>query len=191
LQGLRKREKSLKTLYLTRLVFLICITLAVQLIGLPQLITGPVVNLMLVLTTLTLNLAAGLLLGIITPLVAAVRGQLPAFMLPMLPFIIIGNALLVTVFAAVLKLLKRKQSNAASALSWPNWLGILAGSLAKFIWLYWSAQKLLKLFMGIHPPAQLITAMGLLQLITAIVGGVLALVISAMLQTRYFGSQKL
>jgi len=177
-----------QTIFWTRLVILTSLTLAMEMIGLPQPVTGPIVNLMLILTTLILNPIAAVILGTITPTVAVIRGQLPAILMPMVPFIILGNALLVLTFGFVRHLLSGSRPPASLPLKSPaNWAGLLAGSFAKFLWLYFSVKHILPLLIGKTLPPRLVSMMALPQLITALIGGALALAIYQILR-KSFGS---
>ena len=62
---------------LTRFVFLTALTLSIEMMGLPQPFTGPLINMMLIITSLIINPGAGVILGLFTPILAALRGQLP------------------------------------------------------------------------------------------------------------------
>lgn len=86
-----------------RLVTSLLVFLAVyafQMLGLPQPVTGPVVNAALFAAALFIGPwhAAGI--GALTPAVAFARGILPAPLGPMIPFIAAGNALMVLLFHA-------------------------------------------------------------------------------------------
>ncbi len=181
-----------KTVFLARLVVLTSLTLSCELVGLPQPVTGPLVNLMLFLTTMVLNPISAMALGCVTPLVAVIRGQLPAVLLTMVPFIVIGNALLVLSFSFTKHALEGVfRPRVPQTKSIPHWLGIIAGSTAKFLWLYASASFVLPVAFGKKLPAEFIAMMTLPQLVTALIGGVLAMLIYAMLLQRYFPARKL
>ncbi|NOY60950.1 MAG: hypothetical protein GXO75_18730 [Calditrichaeota bacterium] len=138
---------------------------------------------MLILTTLVLNPLAGVILGSVSPLVAVIRGQLPPILLPMVPFIIVGNALLVVVFGLVGKLISFSLHHDSSPLkSIGNWLGLLLGATIKFLWLYASASFVVPLVLGKQLPAPFIAMMAIPQFITAIIGGIFALLIFSMLR---------
>ncbi len=180
-----------KTLFLARLVALTALTLSIELIGLPQPVTGPLVNLMLFLTIMVLNPVSAIALGCITPLVAVIRGQLPAILLPMVPFIIIGNALLVFAFSFTQRALNGVFHHPVSQTkSIPHWLGIIAGSTGKFLWLYVSAGLVLPLVFGKTLPANFVAMMALPQWVTALIGGILATLVYAMLSVRYLHGQR-
>jgi hypothetical protein len=176
-----------KTIYISRMVVFISLSIAVELIGLPQPITGPLVNFMLLLSAMVLGPAAGVVLGIFTPIIAVIRGQLPPALMPMVPFIVIGNALLVSIFIGTKRALNSVIFPRSSLLkSVSPWSGIVLGSLCKFLWLYVSAGFVLPKVLGTNMPPVLVAMMALPQFITALIGGALALIVYSMLKKRYF-----
>lgn len=92
---------SKKTIFISRLALLVSLSLAIQVAGLPQPITGPLINMLLFLTAAMLGWIAGVILGCLTPLAALIRGQLPAVLAPLVPFIATANAILVLVYFLV------------------------------------------------------------------------------------------
>lgn len=171
----------IKTHFYTRLIVLIAITFTVQLIGLPQPITGPAVNFMLIMSVLLLNPSGAIILGCLTPVVASLKGQLPPALTAMVPFIIIGNSLLVTIFGLI-STDARKDKPLQSV---SHWIGLILGSVIKSIWIYSSARLLLPLLLGIQIPEQLIVILALPQFIAAMAGGAFALLIYQLLLKRY------
>ena len=136
------------------------------LIGHPQLVVGITVNALLIAAALNLK-GYKLLPVIIAPALGALsRGMLfgpfTIFLLYLIPFIWIGNAILVFSFKW-LKLNKKKN----------YWLTLILGSGAKALFLFGAAYLLFSL--GIIPVIFL-TAMGVMQLTTALGGGVAAYV---------------
>lgn len=175
-----------KTLFIARLSLLVAITFTIEMLGLPQPITGPLVNFFIILTTLILGPLSGIALGAITPVLAVLRGQLPAFLAPLVPFIMVGNSLLVIGFYTVrMAFLHPVKSRHNDLLLFSSWLAILTGAILKFIWLAGSVKVVLPIIFSIHLNKKFITAMMVPQLITAVVGAVLALAIYALLLKRY------
>jgi hypothetical protein len=134
-------------------------------LGNEQLVVGSVVNCALVLAALNLR-GARLLPVILLPSVGALLagmlfGSLSASLIYMLPFIWLGNAILVF---AVKELVLSGKKNRLAALT--------AGSLTKTALL--SAASLALFFLGVVP-AQFIAAFGILQLATALCGGTAAM----------------
>ncbi len=149
------RRNVTMTRWVTRTAILLALTLAFQLIGLPQPVTGPAVNAMLILSALLAGPSSGVVIGCLTPIIAWQRGILPAPLGPMIPFIALGNAVLVLLFA----LLKRRQP----------YLAIGVAAVAKYAVL----ATAVRLIVTVPPPVA--AAMGIPQLITALAGGVIAL----------------
>lgn len=141
-----------------------------------QIFVGPAVNAILILTAVICGLRWGVAVGVLTPLIAWSLGQLPAAFGPFIPFIMLGNAIFIIVFC-IFKPFKK----------YGETIGIFLGAFAKFLFLYFSASKLITILnLGINAKiAQKLTmAMGALQLITALAGGVLALMIIKLLKAR-------
>ncbi|NLP09624.1 ECF transporter S component [bacterium] len=156
-----------KTLTLTRLMFLLSITLVIQLLGLPQPVTGPMVNFMLIITTLMVSATGGAVLGCLTPLLAVLRGQLPAPLAPMIPFILLANLSYVALFAWI----KDREATAAARYYLRNSLAVTAAAVLKFAVLFAAARILLPLLLGRSLPPALVSIMAFPQLFTALIGG--------------------
>lgn len=130
----------------------------------PQLVVGTVVNALLI--TAALNLKGYKLLPvIIAPSLGALSGGLlfgpfTIYLLYLIPFIWIGNTILVFSFKAVKLGMKKNY-----------WFTLIIGALLKSGFLFLSALLLYKL--GVIPVVFL-TAMGVIQLTTASLGGVVA-----------------
>jgi hypothetical protein len=133
-------------------------------IGQPQLIVGTVVNAMLIISALNLK-GAKLLPVIILPSLATlsrglVFGPFTIYLLYLIPFIWIGNSLLVYCF----KLIKLKMKK-------NYFVTLLVSSSVKSIFLF-SITYALFLFNLV--PVIFLTAMGLMQITTALLGGLVA-----------------
>lgn len=133
-------------------------------IGHPQIVVGIVVNALLITSALNLK-GHKLLPVIILPALGAFSrgalfGPFTIYLLYLIPFIWIGNAILVFSFKWIKLHLKKNY-----------WLTLCIGALLKSGFLFLAAFSLYKL--GIIP-AVFLTAMGMLQLTTALGGGVAA-----------------
>jgi hypothetical protein len=144
-----------KIKFITRTGILLAVALVVQMGGFPQPITGPLINTVLYLSALLVGSWSGIIIGICTPVIAFMRGILPALLGSMIPFIALGNAVLVVVFS----LLKRKNKV----------LGIIFASLIKYAILTITV----KFIVGV--PDKIAQIMSLPQLFTALSGGVIAI----------------
>ncbi|MDV3426413.1 MAG: ECF transporter S component [Bacillota bacterium] len=141
-----------------------------------QFLAGPGVNAVLLLTAYICGTYYGIGVGLLTPLVALLVGQLPSALGPFVPFIMIGNAIYVLLFG----LLKDK-------VKFGKYVGMLSGSVLKFLFLFLSAKKLVTLFSLNIPKkalSKLAVMMGVPQLITALIGGIIAIAIIEILKAR-------
>lgn len=150
--------------WITRTGLLLAVALVVQNLRLAppygQLITGSVINAVLILAVSMVDTWAGVGIGLLTPWVALVTGIMG---LPfMVPFIMAANATLALVYG----LLRRRNRLLAG----------VAGSLAKYGFFVLTTNYLLQLF-GKQLPPPAVAAFGITQLGTALVGVLLALVI--------------
>jgi hypothetical protein len=131
-----------------------------------QFITGPIVNATLFLGAYYLGNGAAVMVGLVPSVVALSSGLLPLPLAPMVPFIMISNALLIVVFNWVRKIFPDSKGFGSSA--------ILA-SLTKYLFLYLTSLFVIK---AILPSTLATKAMAVMmawpQLVTALVGAVIA-----------------
>jgi len=161
-----------KTLFITRIGLLLALTLAFQMIGLPQPVTGPVINAVLILSCGLFGPWTALVLGLVTPLAALVRGQLPPPLWPLVPCVMVANAILVVAFHAMRKAIRTHPGNAGWMIAV---ISIFIPALLKFGFLAFCVKALMPLLLG-HPlPPALAAAFTLPQFFTALVGGAMAL----------------
>ena len=168
---------------LVKASFFLALAIVFQVIGktvpqISQIFVGPAINAILILTATICGGVYGILVGSLTPLLAWLTGQLPNAFGPFIPFIIIGNMLFVLSFIIVRKRGKYGQ-----------YLGIIIGAFIKYIFLSVSASKLiplLKLNIPTKMANMLVIAMGIPQLITALIGGAFALILIEILRRRKF-----
>jgi len=125
-----------------------------------QFITGPIVNATLLIAVALLGVRDGLLIGLIPSSIALATGLLPAVLAPMIPFIIVGNAILVVTFG----FLKGKN----------YWLGVISGSVLKFVFLFGTSSIVTGLLLNQQLAANVAVMMSWPQLVTALAGGLLA-----------------
>lgn len=141
------------------------------------LIIGSLVNMCLYLSVLVMNeFTAGFIISICTPLVAFLQGHL-AFVC-LIPFVAVGNAVLVLCFYSLQKLNK--------------YAAVAVASAAKWAVMFFSGKYLLHFFLHIDYDRLkiLIAGFNLPQLITAVIGGIAALVIYKMLPKSMKNTQK-
>lgn len=156
------------TRFWTRTAVLLGITLVFQMlrqiIPMPQpvsiFVVGSLVNAALVVAAGVVGVAGGVIISIVAPIVAFLQGHLPPIP-PMIPIVAAGNAAIVVCFA-----LLRKRS---------PYVGVVVGSVVKTVFLYAAVRLLFGL---ITLKAPIIKALSFSfswpQLVTALIGGVLA-----------------
>lgn len=152
--------------FLTRTAILLALTVAFQSLKLGQFFTGPLVNAVLFISACTVGWQAGVFIGAITPWIALLVGILKPVLAPAVPFIMLGNALLVIVFSFL------KPLN--------SYMAVLVSSVSKFGILYIATRFLL------HLNPNISYALQLPQLITALIGGALALIVISVLNSFGF-----
>ena len=93
-------------------------------------------------------------------MIALSAGLLPAILAPMIPFIMLSNAILIMTFSA----LKKKN----------YWLNIAIGSTFKFLFLFATSSIVINLLIKKEIAQQVALIMSWPQLLTALAGGVIA-----------------
>ncbi|HBM76343.1 MAG TPA: hypothetical protein DD429_12440 [Clostridiaceae bacterium] len=134
-----------------------------------QLVVGPLVNTVIIISLLTTDLKYGILVSLLTPVIALITGQFPSLGAPFVPFIMIGNSIL-TLSIWVCERYIRKYG---------LYVGIVIGAILKALMLSVSIKYLVALFkIGIPKPlvAKLSIMMSYPQFYTAIIGGVIAVI---------------
>jgi hypothetical protein len=125
-----------------------------------QLISGSLVNAVLFISTAILGLEGALLICLIPSLIALGIGLLPSVLAPMIPFIIVSNAIFVLIFNFL-----RKKS---------YWLGIISASFIKFLFLFNASSLMFELISKKEIAVKAASMMSWPQLITALSGGLIA-----------------
>jgi len=137
---------------------------------LPQPFTGPAVNTMLFLSSAIVGIIGGVLIGALTPWIAFLNGILPPVLAPAIPFIMLGNAVLVIFFGTLRKI--------------NIYLATVTAAVVKFLVLTTAVRFL------INVPPKVSVMLQLPQLYTAITGGIIALLILKLLEnplkTKFF-----
>lgn len=159
---------------------LLALTLMIQMMGLPQPVTGPAVNAILYLSAGLLGWRQAAVIGLLTPLAALLRGQLPPVLAPMLPFIMAGNAILVLSYAGVIRFLSLGTERLRMILA------LAYSAVIKWLWLWMAASWALPVVLGKSLPPAALAAMALPQLLTALAGGAVAFMAFKILKNRVF-----
>lgn len=160
--------RKFNTRFLTRTAILLALTLALQMMGFPQHITGPGVNAMLMLSAIYVGPVGGVAIGALTPGIAFMRDILPDSLGPAIPFIMLGNVSIVLVFWLVRRALGDMVGSVA---------GVVVGSVVKYLVIAGAVQFLLNLPAG--PAGKLLQ---ISQLYTAFIGGALAIIVDRLLR---------
>lgn len=172
-------NKKVTTMYITRTGILLALALIFQLgfQSFAQPIVGPLVNLVLILSAALVGTLSGVVIGCFTPLIASMVGILK--LAPMVPFIMIGNSILVILFNLVRKRISKGR----------EYIGLVVAALGKFAFLAFSVRYLVILFMP-KVPSQVIAAFSLPQLYTALAGGIVAIIIMKLIPKSFYMNNK-
>jgi hypothetical protein len=123
-------------------------------------IAGPIVNALLYIAVIFLGVRYALFVCIFPSIISLSTGLLPVVLAPMIPFIILGNIILVLLFAYF----KEKS----------YWLGVVVASVAKFIFIFAASQVIIDKFLPSNIAPAIANMMSWPQLFTALLGGVIA-----------------
>lgn len=162
---------------LVRASLLLAVAIVFQMIGkanpaISQLLVGSIVNAVLLIAVFMCDTWWATAVGVLTPILAFLTGQLPTPMGPFVPFIAVGNAIYIIIFGLLIHRGK-----------WGKYTGYVIGAILKFLFLSLSVQNLVQLF-GIKLPQAASKMMTTPQLITALIGGAAALIIIEIMKSR-------
>lgn len=127
-----------------------------------QAITGTIVNAALFLSVAWLGLRGAVLLALVPSIFSLSLGFLPLVLAPMIPFIILGNIILVSAFG----LLKKKN----------YWIAVVSAAFLKFIFILISSQIIFNLLLKNAAASKIIIMFSWPQFFTALGGGLMAYV---------------
>lgn len=173
--------KNNKTLKLVQTAIFLALLIVFQYVtkSMGQYVTGSLVNFTLIGSVLAVGLTGGIVVALVSPFLAFVIGIGPAF-IQIVPMVALGNLVLVLVYHFMLS----KSASSISGKNLASWiLTIVVGALAKFAFFYVGLIKLVlpaMLSAGILKDKQvavLSTSFSFPQLITATIGGVLAMLV--------------
>lgn len=125
-----------------------------------QLVTGPIINALFFIAVLMIGVEKALFISLIPSAVALSAGLLPVVLAPMVPFIMIGNAVLILTFNAL------KSKN--------YWIGVIVSSFLKFLFIYSSSFLVADFIIKKDIALNISSMMSWPQLITALLGGAIA-----------------
>lgn len=131
-----------------------------------QWVAGPVVNAVLILSVFLVGIRGALFLALIPSVIALSGGLLPAPLAPMIPFIMLGNAVLVICVDWFTGGEVKKVKG--------YWAGVGTGALLKFALLFYASDIVVGLLLKQELATQVARMMSWPQFLTAMAGGVLA-----------------
>lgn len=131
-----------------------------------QWVTGPIVNAILIISLFLVGARSALVLCLIPSLVALSGGLLPAVMAPAVPFIMLGNVILVLTVDWFYHKIKDGDKG--------YWLGVIFGASAKFAFLFFSVDFISRLLIKQELGVKVAQMMSWPQLYTALAGGLVA-----------------
>ncbi|MBE7037832.1 MAG: ECF transporter S component [Ruminococcaceae bacterium] len=135
-----------------------------------QLVTGALVNFILISACLVVNVEAGLVVAIVSPFLASMLGIGPK-LIELVAAIAVGNSVLVLTYYIIFRWIKR------NSVSYP--MAIAYGAILKFAALYFGVVKFLLPFLNVGEAAMKAygATFGITQLFTAFLGGIIAWII--------------
>lgn len=169
---------SRKILWITQTAVLIALMAAIQFVTSPlgnTVLTGSLVNLILIISVMLCGYPSGLTVAITSPVIAKLLNIGPLWEL--IPFIILGNISLITVWHLTENRFRNKK--------WRHFLAAIAAAVGKFLILYIGIVVIaVPLLLQLQDPqASVISAMfSFPQLITALIGGGLAMLMLPVLK---------
>lgn len=169
-----------RVLWITRTAIFIALLILAQTFSKPlgQYVTGSLVNLILIVSVMFGGLLSGVTVALLSPVFAFLLGIGPALP-PVLPFVMLGNLALVLVWHFVAGRGARQNK--------PLFMGValVAGAVTKFLVLYLG---IVQLVVGVllqlpeQQAAVLSASFSFPQLVTALIGGVAAMLVLPLLQ---------
>lgn len=173
------KNNNVKKLVLSAIFLAFAIILQVMgsnFVNINPLLIGPLISTLLLLTTYICGLGYGVLVSLLIPALAVPLGALAPLLIPFAPFIVVGNIAQTISFAIFMKNKK-----------YGLYVGVLISSIVKFLVLTFFSTKLLRMIdLGIPETnlAMIGKAFSLPQLIVALLGGIIAIIILKLLTNR-------
>lgn len=163
------KNKGVRFIVYTALFIALLVVFQALSARLGQMVTGSLVNLVLIAACVLGGWKSGLVVALVSPIFAKFFGIGPLWEL--IPFVALGNAALVGVYALVLKI---------KLPLYVRWvIAVILAAGIKFAVLFVSIAKIMVPYLGLPPKkaAMISTMFGTPQLVTALIGGAVALVV--------------
>ncbi len=143
-----------------------------------QLLTGSIVNMMLLINTLFVGLIGSSIIACVTPFIGILLGLSNNIILQI--FICVANILFVTSFCLLNKINFKKDLKIISLIK--DLISVIVTSVIKYLFMFYITFKLLLPLIMPNVPQVLSITLGVTQLFTALIGGMLYIVISNILK---------
>lgn len=173
--------KNKKIIYIAKTAVMLALLIGIQFAtrSFGQFVTGPLVNLILLLSTFLIGIGGGLTVAVVSHFLAFFVGIGPAF-IQIVPFVAVSNAILVSIAYCVRNHIAGKSIKAKALAA----AGLVAAAAAKMLFLWVGLVVIaLPLIPGLNEKQ--VETLGLAftwpQLITALAGGALAMLIMPLL----------
>ncbi|MDD5289741.1 MAG: hypothetical protein PHT40_00895 [Patescibacteria group bacterium] len=182
--------------YLIKFILLLALATGAPILGIhSQWLTGPIVNMALILSVFLVGVRGAVLIGLLPSTIALGTGLLPAALAPMVPFIIISNIILVF----CISFFRHSEGgpmnigptdgisveDPIASLGMTNkkyWLGLLFAAGLKFLFLFLTSGIVIKLLLNQKLALPVAQMMSWPQFYTALIGGILAFVVLKILK---------
>ena len=168
------------TTYLIKFLILLTIATGAPLLGFhSQWITGPIVNMALILSIFLLDVRSALLIGILPSTIALGTGLLPAILAPIIPFIILSNSILVLAFSVLSRVSDEQSESRIEGSRDKLWslnyfTKLFIGSGLKYLFLLLTSEIVINLLLNSKVAPAVAQIMSWPQFFTAMIGGILA-----------------
>lgn len=164
--------------YITQTAVMLALLIGAQFItrSFGQFVTGSIVNLILLVSVFIIGIYGGVTIAVLSPILAFLAGIGPAF-IQIIPFIAIGNVLFVTIAWLIAKSYIAKVNKRSFVVSS---IGLISASVVKFLFLWLGLVIIaLPLIPGIKEKQAAVIGASFSwpQLITALIGSILAMMI--------------
>lgn len=180
--------KNKKVIWVTQTAMLIALIVLSQLLSkvippvsigpfkLSQIVTGSLVNLVLVIGAYLSGLASAGTAAVISPLLAALVGIIPGLLPQMIPVVAVGNLVIVFITWVCFRASNGLGRGSSALLSI---IGVSAGSFLKMLAMWACVKKIIVPVLHLAPNLEkaLIATVSISQFVTGILGGLLALLI--------------
>jgi hypothetical protein len=168
------KDNKKRILWVTRTAIFLALLIVIQIATAPikvTLLTGSLVNLLLIVSVMTCGLSSALVVAVISPVIAMLIGIGPMWVL--IPFVAAGNAVLVLIWHFIgVRVFKEKLVGSL--------VSLIAGAAVKFAFLYFTiVRMMLPLFLNLpeKKAGAISAAFSFSQLFTALVGGAFAIAV--------------